>query len=136
MKIEKQNYGKSANRSSCPIACTLDLIGDKWSLLIVRDIHLLGKTRYEEFLASPEKISTNILANRLKKLEEHGLITKTQYGGHSLRMKYELTKRGKSMGKILKRLIEWGQQNIPEATPKGSQRPGSVFRTDGSRVVD
>jgi DNA-binding HxlR family transcriptional regulator len=118
MKLAKQNDGSPANRSSCPIACTLDLIGDKWSLLIIRDIHLAGKSRYEEFLASPEKISTNILANRLKKLEEHGLITKTQYGGHSLRMKYQLTKRGKSLGKILKGMIEWGQQNIPDADPE------------------
>lgn len=116
-KIEKQRGGTSTKRSSCPIACTLDLIGDKWSLLIIRDMHFFGKTRYDEFLASPEEISTNILADRLKKLEENGLVTKTQYGGHSLRMKYELTKSGKSLVKILKGLTEWGLQNIPETKP-------------------
>ena len=117
MKVEKERGGKSNKRSSCPIACTLDLVGDKWSLLIIRDIHYFGKTRYEEFLASPEKISTNILADRLKKLEENGLVTKTQYGGHSLRMQYKLTSGGKSLVKVLERLAEWGLQNIPEAKP-------------------
>ncbi len=87
--------------------------------LIVK-MFFFGKTRYEEFLASPEKISTNILADRLKKLEEHGLVTKTQYGGHSLRMKYELTKSGKSLSNVLEGLAEWGRKNIPDANPKES----------------
>jgi DNA-binding HxlR family transcriptional regulator len=59
-----------AQRSPCPIACTLDLIGDRWTLLIVRDMMFFGKQRFEEFLESPEGISTNILTSRLKSLED------------------------------------------------------------------
>jgi DNA-binding HxlR family transcriptional regulator len=64
------------NRSHCGISCALDALGDKWSLLIVRDIVLLHKKTFKEFVASSERIATNILADRLKKLETHGLITK------------------------------------------------------------
>jgi DNA-binding HxlR family transcriptional regulator len=71
-----------------------------------------GKTRYEEFLASPERISTNILADRLKRLEESGLVCKSPYGAHSQRMKYELTERGRSLAKVLKALTDWGRKNI------------------------
>ncbi|PSB57386.1 transcriptional regulator, partial [filamentous cyanobacterium CCP1] len=63
-------------RSPCPVSCTLDLIGDRWTLLVIRDMMFFGKQRFEEFLESPEGISTNILANRLKLLEEAGLVTK------------------------------------------------------------
>jgi DNA-binding HxlR family transcriptional regulator len=68
-------------RSGCPIAATLDLVGDKWSLVIVRDM-LMGKRRYGEFLASPEGITTNILADRLKRMEDLGLISKAPYQKH------------------------------------------------------
>ena len=97
--------GKNENtnrRSSCPIACTLDLIGDKWSLVIIRDMQMFGKTKYEEFLASPEKISTNILADRLKKLEEIDLIFKTPYGSHSRRMSYETHRKRQKFDKSFK----------------------------------
>jgi len=103
---------KTKHRSLCPIACTLDAVGDKWSLLIIRDMRFFGKTRYEEFLASPEKISTNILADRLKKLEENGLVTKTRYGAHSQRMNYRLTEKGRSLALVLKEVAKWGLANI------------------------
>src|SRR5688500_12381023 len=73
-------------RSNCPIACTLDIIGDKWTILIIRDMRFFGKSRFEDFLASPEKISTNILTARLKKMEDAGLVEKSPYGTHSRRM--------------------------------------------------
>ncbi|HEY8559794.1 MAG TPA: helix-turn-helix domain-containing protein [Pyrinomonadaceae bacterium] len=119
-KISERGGQKAAGRrSSCPIACALDLVGDKWTLLIVRDMHYLGKTRFEEFLASPEKISTNILASRLKTLEANGLVTKSPYGNHSQRMSYELTASGKSLAGLLRRFAQWGLENIPEtATPE------------------
>ncbi len=62
----------SQKRSVCPIACTLDIIGDKWTLLVVRDL-LLGRSHFKQFLASPEGIATNILANRLNRLVSHGI---------------------------------------------------------------
>ena len=112
-KSEKVVGKKPAKRSRCPIAGALDIIGDKWSLLIVRDIKFFNKCRYDDFLASPEKISTNILADRLRKLEEYGIVAKQQYGTHSQRMSYELTTRGESLAKILIELKNWGLENIP-----------------------
>lgn len=99
-------------RSSCPIACTLDLVGDRWTLLVLRDI-FLGKTRYDEFLASPEKISTNILADRLRRLEAMGMVVKQPYGTHRKRMEYQLTERGQSIGPILDAMVKWGRDNVP-----------------------
>lgn len=75
-----------------------------------------GKQRFEEFLESPEGISTNILANRLKLLEEMGLITKQPYSNHPRRMNYELTEQGKSLRPVLKALITWGLKHIPDTT--------------------
>lgn len=101
-------------RSHCPIACTLDLIGDRWTLLIIRDMLFFRKQRFEEFLESPEGISTNILTSRLKSLEQLGLVEKQPYSNHSRRMNYQLTERGQSLRPVLKTMIDWGLENIPE----------------------
>jgi DNA-binding HxlR family transcriptional regulator len=100
-----------SRRSSCPIACSLDLLGDRWSLLVIRDMLFLKKQRFEEF---SEGISTNILASRLKSLEEMGLVEKHPYSNHSRRMNYQLTDLGKSLRPVLKAMITWGLQQIPE----------------------
>lgn len=101
-------------RSPCPVSCTLDLIGDRWTLLVIRDMMFFGKQRFEEFLESPEGISTNILANRLKLLEDLGLATKQPYSNHSRRMNYHLTEQGKSLRPILKVITAWGLKHIPD----------------------
>ena len=101
-------------RSDCPISCTLDLIGDKWSLLILRDMLFFEKTRFEEFLDSPEKISTNILTDRLHKLEQAGLIIKAPYSNHRLRMSYTATEKGESLAPILKQIIQWGLASLED----------------------
>lgn len=98
-------------RSTCPIANTLDEIGDRWTLLIIRDM-LVGKQRFEEFLQSDENISTNILADRLKRLEQLEIITKQPYGSHPHRMSYELTERGRALGPVLEAIVQWGLANI------------------------
>ncbi len=92
-------------RSDCPISCTMDLVGDKWSLLIIRDMLYLGKTTYNEFLNSSEGISTNILNDRLVKLTEVGLIT---YTGTSKRKKYKLTKMGRDLKTLLESVAIFG----------------------------
>jgi DNA-binding HxlR family transcriptional regulator len=74
----------------------------------------LGKQRFEEFLESPEGISTNILASRLKSLEEMGLVEKQPYSNHPRRMNYQLTERGKSLRPILKAIAVWGLKHIPD----------------------
>jgi DNA-binding HxlR family transcriptional regulator len=104
-----------SHRSPCPIACTLDLIGDRWTLLVIRDMMFFGKQRFEEFLESPEGISTNILASRLKQLEEFGLITKQPYGNHARRMNYQLTETGQSLRSVLRITAAWGLKHIPDS---------------------
>ncbi len=111
----------SSRRSNCPIACSLDLIGDKWTLLILRDMLVFNKSRFEEFLDSPEKISTNILTDRLHKLEKAELITKAPYGTHRLRMAYSATDKGRSVGTVLQEIAKWGTANI-ENTSRNPKR--------------
>ncbi len=109
----------SSRRSCCPIACTLDILGDRWTLLVVRDMMFMSKQRFEEFLESPEGISTNILADRLKQLEAAGLVQKRPYSNHSRRMNYSLTEAGQTLRPILKSMIAWGLKYVPEtATPQ------------------
>lgn len=109
MKTEKKTENKV--RSNCPVANTLDIIGDRWTLLIVRDL-LKGKKRYKEFTESDEKIPTNILANRLKAMESEGIIVKVMYSKHPPRFEYVLTKRGKKLGEIVGFLRAWGNENL------------------------
>jgi DNA-binding HxlR family transcriptional regulator len=103
--MKKQAKEEEGIRSECPVSCTLDLIGDKWSLLIIRDMMYLGKTTYNEFLSSKEGISTNILRDRLIRLTEDGLITFT---GAEKRKKYELTKKGADLRPVLESLGNYG----------------------------
>ena len=99
-------------RSSCPITCSLDIIGDKWTLLIIRDL-LLGKKRYQEFLASPEKIATNILADRLKKIEASELVIQKIYQKNPIRYEYVLTQKGEDLRPVLQALKKWGLAYYP-----------------------
>ena len=99
-------------RSSCPITNSLDLLGDKWTILIIRDL-VLGKKRYQEFLSSPEKISTNILANRLKRLQNAKIIIRQAYQHNPVRYEYTLTDSGKALRAVLQTLATWGLKNFP-----------------------
>lgn len=99
-----------ARRSRCPVACTLDVLGDKWSLLVIRDI-MRGKRRYAEFLASPEGIPTNILADRLKRLTGQGVIRSRKYTERPPRFDYELTAKGEDLRPIMRAMVEWGVQH-------------------------
>jgi DNA-binding HxlR family transcriptional regulator len=99
-------------RSPCAVACSLDLVGDKWSLLVVRDL-LRGNVTYGDLQNSPEGIPTNILADRLKRLEEARLISKSAYQEHPVRYAYELTEKGKDLGEVLLAFVRWGKKYIP-----------------------
>lgn len=104
---------RNDRRSPCPVACTLDLIGDKWTLLVVRDL-FCGKTRYREFLRSPEGIATNILADRLERLVQQKLVARRPNPSEPGYDLYELTERGKSLRPVLQAVAEWGLANIPK----------------------
>jgi DNA-binding HxlR family transcriptional regulator len=105
-KKEKDGSGK---RSDCPVSCTLELIGDKWSLLIIRDLMFFNKATYNEFLDSSEKISTNILNDRLVMLKEMGLI---KYEGPEKRKKYYLTDKGLDLKPVLEAIGNFGMKHF------------------------
>ena len=99
-------------RSCCPVAATLDRVGDKWSLLVVRDL-LHGKRTYGELADSPEGIPTNILADRLKRLEAAGIVRRDAYQERPTRYAYALTDKGRDLGGVLLALVRWGKKHIP-----------------------
>jgi DNA-binding HxlR family transcriptional regulator len=110
-------------RSQCPVARTLDLIGDRWSLLIVRDM-LLGRSKFQQFLASPENIPTNVLSSRLKLLESSGLIKASLYQRHPPRFAYTLTDKGKKLASVIRAIADWGESSIPKS--RGQRRSSST----------
>ena len=101
------------------MSCTLDVLGDRWSLLIVRDL-VRGKRRYAELAESPEAIPTNILAERLKRLTAQGVIRAQRYSTHPPRFEYTLTRKGEDLGPILRAMVEWGVRHA------GGRRPTPI----------
>ncbi len=101
-----------SRRSPCPIACSLDLVGDRWTLLVIRDL-FWGKRRYGEFLSSPEGIPTNILAERLARLEAAGLVSSKPYQANPPRQEYHLTAKGRDLDEVLGALVDWGKRHLP-----------------------
>jgi DNA-binding HxlR family transcriptional regulator len=97
---------KTSKRSPCPVACALDLLGDKWTLLVVRDLWF-GRTRFKDFMASPEGIPTNILSDRLERLVQHGVVDRVPAKDGTKRLGYELTEKGKALELVLKSLRDW-----------------------------
>ena len=106
-------------RTGCPIASTLDIVGDRWSLVIIRSM-VVGASSYSDFLAMPEKIATNILADRLRRLESEGLIAQEQSGRGSIRGTYALTAKGAELIPVLQAIARWGEGNIPDRWPSPS----------------
>jgi DNA-binding HxlR family transcriptional regulator len=103
---------RRGRRSACPVAGTLDLLGDRWTLLIVRDL-MRGRSKYGDFLASPEGIPTNILAERLKRLQEADLVEASLYSEHPPRYEYRLTPKGVALGPVVKSMVDWGLAHLP-----------------------
>ncbi len=112
------------DRSNCPVAVSLDILGDKWTLLVVRDLWL-GARRYSDFEISPERYPTNILADRLKRLVEHGLVEKTAYSERPQRFQYALTKKGKDALPILQAMRRWANHHYDDT----ARTPGKAVST-------
>jgi DNA-binding HxlR family transcriptional regulator len=102
------------DNSKCPITYSLDTIGDKWSLLVIRDMVFMGKKYYREFINSEEGISTNILADRLQKLEENGVISKVRDENNKKQFVYGLTDKGYDLVPVLLELIQWAAKHDPD----------------------
>ena len=100
-------------RSDCPISSALDLFGDKWSLLVMRDLLFRNKLHYREFLASEEGIATNILADRLARLEQAGLIERTGDDPRSGKQVYFATAKGKDLIPLLLQMMLWSAEHNP-----------------------
>lgn len=94
-------------KSHCPINYALEHFGDKWSLLIIRDLMFKGKRHYNEFFESDEKVSTSVLGDRLKSLENHGIITKSEDAVKKSRIRYSLTDKGIALLPMLLEMIVW-----------------------------
>lgn len=120
------------NRSDCPISCSLDVFGDKWSLLIIRDIMLRGKLSYSEFLKSEEKIATNILVNRLNILEFENIVSKKVSPENKSKFVYSLTKKGIDLLPIVIEIMDWGAK-YNENCPR--KKLGKKIQVDKSKVI-
>jgi len=98
---------QAPRRSPCPVACSLDILGDRWTLLVVRDL-LLGRSRFKEFSESPEGIPTNILSERLERLMGGKIIQQIPAADGTKRLAYQLTRKGEALRPILEAIRDWG----------------------------
>jgi DNA-binding HxlR family transcriptional regulator len=105
--MELQKSALPPRRSPCPVACSLDILGDRWTLLVIRDLYL-GRSRFKDFMAAPEKIPTNILSDRLSRLMERAIIKQIPVEEGSRRFAYKLTEKGKALLPLLAALRDWG----------------------------
>lgn len=100
--------GKAYEINACPVARTLDLIGERWTILLLRDLLLQGPRPFQDFQTSLPGIAPNTLSARLKSLEDHGLVHRQLYNDRPPRLEYVLTAKGTSLGPILKAMRDWG----------------------------
>lgn len=111
--ILKINMPQTKKRSDCPVSCSLDIWGDKWSLLIIRDLMFAKECTYGDFLKSPEGIATNILASRLQVLEENKLIEKLAHPDSKAKVLYKLTRKGIDLLPIFIEINLWAEKYFP-----------------------
>ena len=112
MPVDENNAAEDCQRSRRPVSCILEIVGDKWTLLVVRDIFFDNHT-FKELQSSAEKIPTNILANRLKRLESSGLVRRELYQERPKRYAYYLTEKGLDLEPVMRSLMVWSNKYIP-----------------------
>jgi DNA-binding HxlR family transcriptional regulator len=106
----------------CPVAGTLDLIGERWTILLLRDLLLRGPRRFQDFQVSLPGVAPNILSARLKSMEEAGLVRRELYNERPPRLEYVLTDKGKSLGPIVKAMRDWGSKHLDLQGPTDKLR--------------
>ena len=114
MKPSEYHVSQASYRSCCPVAICLDIIGDKWTLLVIRDL-MLGRSRFKDLLASPERIASNTLTDRLTRLLAHGIVEQTCSSDGTKYQAYSLTDKGRDLITVLKSMREWGLNWVPIA---------------------
>ncbi len=127
---------KNIFRSGCPIASMLDIVGDKWSLLIVRDMLLQGKRTFKDFSSSPEKIAPGILSSRLKWLEVNELITKQKLPDNQKENIYLLTEKGIELAPIITEIILWSDKNLRMQNAEMLSIAEAGFNQDKLKVTE
>jgi DNA-binding HxlR family transcriptional regulator len=125
---------KIKKRSDCPISSALDIVGDKWSLLIIRDIAMSGKNTYNEFLRSDEKIATNILADRLSMLLDADLLATEEHPESKAKIFYRLTTKGTDLLPVLFEIILWSDKYLPIAT--NAKEFAKMLRTNKEGLIN
>lgn len=120
---------RPGRRSRCPISFALDVFGDQWTLLVVRDIMLFGKETYQDFLDSGEGIASNVLADRLRRLESAGIVTRRKHPADGRQSRYLLTERGIDLLPLIVDLVEWSAAH----DPKSAATPDRVARLRAGR---
>jgi DNA-binding HxlR family transcriptional regulator len=125
------NKSAPQRRSGCPLNASVEMLGDRWSLLIVRDMMLRGFRTYSEFLTSHEGIATNILADRLRKLEASGIVIAKQDPDDGRKLIYLLSKKGIDLAPVLAEMVLWAASH--EET--GNQALVRLLRKAKARVI-
>ena len=105
---------KQDGRSTCPISTALELVGDRWTLLVIRDLMFAGKRHFREFLKSEEAVSSNVLTDRLNSLVESGIVTKSGDPTHAQKAVYSLTQKGLDLLPVLIAMSAWTQKHYPK----------------------
>ena len=116
-------------RSGCPISYTMDIFGDKWTILIMRDLILYGKDSFSEFLCSDEKIATNILTDRLKVLLQEGFVTKHTAPTNKSKFLYRPTEKAIELIPVLSEITLWAEKYNPDGAPADIVEPLKKNRT-------
>jgi DNA-binding HxlR family transcriptional regulator len=119
-------------RSGCPVNLSLEIFGDRWTLLVLRDIVFTGARHFRELLAGPERISSNVLADRLAKLVEHGLLTRADDPSHKQKVTYSLTGQAIELVPVLAQLSAWGVRHLPVAEEYAAR--AEVLTAGGPRL--
>jgi DNA-binding HxlR family transcriptional regulator len=110
-------------RQACPLARALDVVGERWSLLVIREL-MLGPRRYSDLLDGLPGIGTNVLADRLRTLDDHGIVTRRTLPPPAAVTVYELTEAGRQLAPSLAALRRWGARYAPPSGPGDARRPG------------
>ncbi|MFO1369104.1 MAG: helix-turn-helix domain-containing protein [Marinagarivorans sp.] len=106
---------RTDTKSHCPINFTLEIMGDPWSLLVLRDVVFFGKHTFKEFLESAERITTSVLTSRLNSLEQHGILLKQPHPSDQRSALYQLTEKGIDLVPVLLAMMEWGTRYDPKS---------------------
>ena len=102
--------GKAYGIDDCPVARTLDVIGERWTALLLRDLLRHGPRRFQDFQASLPGVAPNTLSARLKAMEDDGLVERVLYSERPVRLEYVLTEKGRSLGPVIKAMRDWGRK--------------------------